>query len=81
MKIIVKIYIINSSHESNIIAIKDTGVGYDTLITKLDDSKSHIGLENVKDRLESRVEGKLVMESEVGVGTTATVYIPKKELV
>ena len=47
---------------------------------KLDDSKSHIGLENVKDRLESRVEGKLVMESEIGVGTTATVYIPKKEL-
>lgn len=66
--------------ENYIITIKDTGVGYDTLNTELDDSKSHIGLENVKDRLESRVEGKLVMESEIGVGTTATVYIPKKEL-
>ena len=73
-----------SSYEDDqnyIITIKDTGVGYDILNTELDDSKSHIGLENVKDRLESRVEGKLVMESEVGVGTTATVYIPKKELV
>ena len=44
------------------------------------DGKSHIGIQNVKDRIENRVDGKLVIESEIGVGTKATVYIPKKEL-
>ena len=34
----------------------------------------------VKDRLESRVDGTLILESEIGVGTKAIVYIPKKEL-
>ena len=67
--------------ESNyIITINDNGVGYNIDNTQYEDSKSHIGLENVRDRLENRVDGKLVMESEIGVGTTATVCIPKKEL-
>lgn len=75
--------VIISSYEDDlnyIIYIKDTGVGYDTY-QQYDDGKNHIGIQNVMDRLESRVEGKLVIESEIGVGTTATVYIPKKEKV
>ena len=71
-----------SSYEDDlnyIISIIDTGVGYD-LNQITSDCKSHIGIKNVKDRLESRVDGKLILESEIGVGTKAIVYIPKKEL-
>jgi sensor histidine kinase YesM len=71
-----------SSYEDDlnyIISIIDTGVGYD-LNQILSDGKSHIGIQNVKERLESRVDGTLILESEIGVGTKAIVYIPKKEL-
>ena len=71
-----------SSYEDDlnyIICISDTGVGYD-LNQVIDDGRSHIGIQNVKDRLESRVDGTLILESEIGVGTKAIVYIPKKEL-
>ena len=70
-----------SSYEDElnyIISITDTGLGYD-MDQILDDGKNHIGIQNVKDRLESRVDGTLNIESEVGVGTKAIVYIPKKE--
>ena len=72
-----------SSYEDEdnyIICISDTGVGYDKNQI-INDGKSHIGIQNVKDRLLSKVEGMLNIESEIGVGTVATVYIPKKELV
>ena len=46
----------------------------------LADGKNLIGIQNVKDRLERRVDGTLNIESKVGVGTKAIVYIPKKEL-
>ena len=71
-----------SSYEDDsyyIISISDTGVGYD-INQVIDDRKNHIGIQNVKDRLESRVDGILTIESEVGVGTKAIVHIPKKEL-
>lgn len=71
-----------SSHEDDanyIISIIDTGIGYD-LNQIIEDGKSHIGIKNVKERLESRVDGTLILESEIGVGTKAIVYIPKKEL-
>ena len=71
--------ILSYEDESNyIISITDSGVGYD-MNQIIDDGKSHIGIQNVKDRLESRVDGKLVIESEIGIGTKAIVYIPKKE--
>lgn len=71
-----------SSYEDDlnyIISIKDTGVGYD-FDQIIDDDKSHIGIQNVKDRLENRVDGTLTIESEIGIGTTVMVYIPKREL-
>ena len=71
-----------SSYEDDsnyILYISDTGVGYD-VNQVIDDGRSHIGIQNVKERLESRVDGTLIIESEIGVGTKAIVYIPKKEL-
>lgn len=62
-----------------IICISDTGVGYD-INQQIDDGNSHIGIQNVNDRLERTVKGILTIESEIGVGTKTVVYIPKKEL-
>ena len=65
--------------ESNYtICIEDTGLGYD-VNQKPNDGKNHIGIQNVRDRIESRVNGRLTIESEIGVGTKSIVYIPKGE--
>ena len=60
------------------IEIRDTGVGFDTSITP-DDGRKHVGIINVRQRLETLCNGTLTIESAVGVGTTSTIKIPKKE--
>ena len=55
-----------------IVQIKDDGVGFD--INDLE-NKEHVGLENVKNRLKHIVNGKLKLESKLGVGTIATITI------
>lgn len=65
--------------ESNYtICIEDTGVGYDITKPK-NDGKTHVGIQNVRERIETRVNGQLVIESKIGVGTKSIVYIPKGE--
>jgi signal transduction histidine kinase len=59
--------------------VSDTGIGYD-VSQVTNDGKTHVGIQNSKDRLESRVNGKLIIESEKGIGTKALVYIPKREI-
>ena len=62
--------------ESFIIKVSDTGCGFDTTKPK-DDGKRHVGIENVRQRLSNMCDGSLTIESEIGVGTTATIRIPK----
>lgn len=62
--------------ESYIIKVSDTGCGFDPSVQK-DDGKRHVGIENVRQRLSNMCGGSLVIESEVGVGTVATITIPK----
>lgn len=58
------------------IEIADNGVGFDT--ENFDKSEeTHIGIENVRSRLELMCNGTLSIESYVGKGTTATIRIPK----
>ena len=61
------------------IEIRDTGVGFDPNIQH-DDGRKHIGVSNVRQRLESLCNGTLTIESTLGVGTTATIKIPKTEV-
>ena len=61
-----------------IVAVTDDGVGYDPAETK-DDGRTHIGIENVRQRLAVVCGGRLTIETAPGEGTTATIYIPKKE--
>lgn len=60
------------------IEIRDTGVGFDSSISKNDGDK-HIGIDNVRQRLKTLCNGTLTIESTLGVGTTALIQIPKTE--
>ena len=42
------------------------------------DDKKHVGLRNIEGRLKTMVNGELVIESEVNVGTKAKIMIPKE---
>lgn len=58
------------------IIVKDNGRGYD-LNQKFEDGRSHTGILNLRERLNLMCNGELHIESEVGSGTTATIFIPK----
>ena len=63
-------------NENYIITVSDTGCGFDPAKPK-DDGKRHVGIENVRQRLSNMCGGTLKIESTVGVGTLATIIIPK----
>ena len=58
------------------ISVVDDGVGFDTSV--LIDERKHVGLRNIRERLKVMVNGKLEIESSVGVGTKVLVTIPKE---
>lgn len=60
-----------------IIRIMDDGVGFD-MNAPLDSSRSHVGIENVRSRLNQMCDGKLRISSSVGTGTTAVIHLPKE---
>ncbi|MBR1714405.1 MAG: histidine kinase [Treponema sp.] len=68
--------------KNHIIEVVDNGTGFDAkkILSEIESEKSeHIGLKNVKDRIESMCNGKMKIESQIGVGTKITVRIPKKQ--
>ena len=58
------------------VAVKDDGVGFDTSLPI--DEKKHVGLRNIRGRLNAMVNGDLVLESKPGIGTKAVIMIPKE---
>ncbi len=60
-----------------VVIVTDDGVGFNKTDAP-DGNGTHIGMENVKQRLEAMVGGSFEIESEVGVGTTAKITIPKR---
>lgn len=66
------------------VCVEDDGAGFDPVILDNDenvnsDSKSHVGLSNIKSRLLLMCSGSLLIESEPGKGTTAQIILPKKK--
>lgn len=60
------------------ITVTDDGVGFDMNSgNPQEDSRSHIGLENVRKRIEQYPGGKLTVESEKGKGTVVTISFRK----
>lgn len=61
-----------------LVMVIDTGVGFDPERYP-EDGKVHIGIRNVRERLQNMVNGTLSITSSPGNGTTAMITIPKKE--
>ena len=58
------------------VEVKDDGAGFDPS-TPIEEKK-HVGLRNIRGRLKAMVNGELIIESQVGVGTKAIIMIPKE---
>ena len=67
-----------SDEESYIVRISDDGVGFDPNRAFSDGSR-HIGIENVKKRLEVLCHGNMVINSIPGKGTDVVIKIPKRK--
>ena len=63
--------------DNHVIIVSDNGVGFDTSAPPADDSRSHVGIINIRQRLKEMVDGTLEIDSEIGKGTVATIRIPK----
>jgi LytS/YehU family sensor histidine kinase len=63
--------------EGVLITVADTGIGFDP-DTYMEDGKPHVGIRNVRERLQNMVGGSLSITS-TGAGTVAVVTIPAKE--
>lgn len=66
--------------DCNLITVEDNGVGFD--YQKVRDEvargeRESIGLDNVIFRLSKKLNAKVVINSEIGEGTTVKVYIPR----
>ena len=61
------------------IRVADDGPGLMTDNALGDGERSHIGLQNVRERLDLVCGGKLLLHSEPGAGVTATIVIPKEQ--
>ena len=57
------------------VSVEDNGAGFDTSI--LLDERKHIGLRNIRCRVETMCDGTLTVESTPGVGTKVVISIPK----
>lgn len=72
--------VIESREEDNafIIKVKDDGIGFipERIIQ---DDKQHVGIENVRKRLKDIAHADLLIESQLNVGTTVIITIPKEE--
>lgn len=71
-----------SSYETNkhyCVCVKDNGVGFDK--STVYDTKKHIGIQNIHERLGAMCGGNLTVDSVLGKGTTAVITIPKEETI
>lgn len=64
------------SGDKHVVTVEDNGVGFDTSELK-NKNKNSVGIVNTKNRVEIMCKGELIIESEPGKGTRATIVIPE----
>lgn len=65
------------TEEAYCVSVVDDGVGFDASV--LGEKSKHIGIRNIRGRLEAMCSGSLTIQSEPGKGTTALITIPKED--
>ncbi len=55
--------------------MQDKGIGFDPK-RESPSEESHIGIENVRNRVEQMCGGTMILQSEIGIGTSVTLLIP-----
>ena len=60
------------------ITVTDNGPGFDSEKQQKDTGKSHVGLQNVRERLAQMCGGSLRVESAPGAGTAVTITLPRE---
>lgn len=63
--------------DCHLIWVKDDGVGFD--IETKSKERTHIGMENVRERIATMYRGTLKVNSTIGVGTTVEIRLPISE--
>ena len=58
------------------VLVEDDGVGFDTNV--LLDERKHVGIRNIRGRLQAMVNGEIEIESTIGEGTKVLITIPKE---
>ena len=67
-----------SHNGAHVITIEDNGVGFDTQ-EDFPDNSEHIGMRNVRERIEKLCGGTVTFESKLNEGTKVTIRIPREE--
>ncbi len=67
----------DQTEEEYILIVEDDGIGYQGIP---DDHKKHVGIANVRYRLEKLCHGSLEIEGKKDKGTRVTIRIPKMEV-
>ena len=62
--------------DNYVVEVTDDGVGFD--MNAGYDEKKHVGIKNIRARIEAMCGGTLTIESKIGKGTRATIKIPKE---
>ena len=63
--------------EEYVVRVEDNGVGFSSDCNGDKDSRKHVGISNVRSRIESMRDGKLNVYSVPGKGTTVELRLPK----
>ena len=61
------------------ITVTDNGPGFDPAVPPAEDHSTHIGIQNVRERLARLCGGSLIIASAPGAGTAARILLPKEE--
>lgn len=64
--------------KDHIIIISDNGIGFE-MGKALNDGRTHVGIQNVKERLKTIVDADLEITSFIGIGTVVKIIIPGKK--